>query len=631
MAAVGTTSGEIYVVEVTSNGVAPIVRRFRGHVSRVVSLAVSRDRRWLASAAADSTIRVWPLGPAASETSSVNRWGATFEPDDDGKLIVTMIRDDGPLYFRGARQGDQVVSGTWIKNGRRRTINRPNELLTAIAESPWDQNVEFELQTERQASRSFQMLPAWQQMASLIMDSQGDWAYWTPAGYYDASFEGHRLFGWQINRGLGQLPDFFLAAQFRQVLERPEVMSRLLRSGSVEAALRAAQIVPPANSNQTLVNTYRLKPEVQILSPSAGADLTAEKVTNKLRARIRIPAGQTLARAKAFANGVVSAPGQLLQRDLEGGIEILDYEWTLAVPSDPQVFVQVIAATDAEITAEDNIVLSNVTAKRTVAPQLYLLAAGVDRYRDAQIPQLNTPVAHTKALSRLLQSRASSLYQVETTALLDERATRPAWTFLTQHSAELLRETATPDDLLVFYLSGHGVQSASGEGYHFITSDADFADTMAGRFADCLSFQDLAQFADISCRKLVVLDTCHSGAIQPMRHREMKLAVRVLQDDLLLTLAASDGSEEAVEGRFSTRLLEALAGAADRRGGNRDGIVVLNELIDYLQQKVAEDSQDDARLQRPSAGPRDVLPYVSLPLSSVAAGERVAPLERQLR
>ena len=631
LAAVGTTSGEIFVVKVTDQDEAPIVRRFRGHFSGVVSLAVSRDRRWLASASADATVRVWPLGPVASVESSVNRWGAVFEVDKTGKLVIASIRDDGPLFFRGARQGDQVVSGTWLENGERRTIEAPNELRAAIAKSPWDQNVEFQLQTERQASRSFQILPAWQQVASLIIDSQGEWAYWAPAGYYDASFEGHRLFGWQINRGVGRLPDYFLAAQFRQVLERPAVMSRLLRSGSIEAAFRAARVLSPADSAQTLANTYRLKPEVEILSPLAGSEVADAKVAGKVRARIRIPAGQTLARAKAFANGVVAPPGRLLEHRREGGVEIFNYEWTLAVPADLQVLVQVVAATDTAITAEDRIVLSNTTAQRTVAPRLYLLAAGVDRYRDAQIPQLRTPVAHTKELAHLLQTRANGLYQVEATSLLNERATRPAWTFLTRRNAELLRESASPDDLIVFYLSGHGVQDASHEGYHFITADADFADTMAGRYADCLSFQDFAQFADISCRKLVVLDTCHSGAIQPMRHREIKLAVRVLQEDLLMTLAASDGSEEAVEGRFSTRLLEALAGAADRQGGNRDGVVALNEVVDFLKRTVEEDSQDDVRLQTPSAGPSDLLPFVSLPLSSVAPGERLGPLERRLR
>jgi hypothetical protein len=47
MAAIGTSSGGILIVEPKTDGTAPILRRFRGHTSEVTSLAVSRDLRWL--------------------------------------------------------------------------------------------------------------------------------------------------------------------------------------------------------------------------------------------------------------------------------------------------------------------------------------------------------------------------------------------------------------------------------------------------------------------------------------------------------------------------------------------------------------------------------------------------------
>ena len=61
----------------------------------------------------------------------------------------------------------------------------------------------------------------------------GEWAFWTPEGYYDASMNGYRLFGWQVNRGLQALPDFYRADQFYQKLERPDVLDRLLPAGSL--------------------------------------------------------------------------------------------------------------------------------------------------------------------------------------------------------------------------------------------------------------------------------------------------------------------------------------------------------------------------------------------------------------
>ena len=127
-----------------------------------------------------------------------------------------------------------------------------------------------------------------------------------------------------------------------------------------------------------------------------------------------------------------------------------------------------------------------------------------------------------------------------------------------------------------------------------------YADVKADRFGDCVSFDDFAAFADVPCRKLVILDTCHSGAIQqPLRQQDLKAALRSLQHDLVFTMTASEGGQEAVEererklGRFTARLLEALEGVADDAafGGDQDGIVTLNEAIRYVSETVTADSE----------------------------------------
>ena len=56
---------------------------------------------------------------------------------------------------------------------------------------------------------------------------------------------GYRLFGWQVNRGLHALPDFYRADQFYKKLERPDVLDRLLPAGSLREAFRQAAAAPP--------------------------------------------------------------------------------------------------------------------------------------------------------------------------------------------------------------------------------------------------------------------------------------------------------------------------------------------------------------------------------------------------
>jgi hypothetical protein len=101
--------------------------------------------------------------------------------------------------------------------------------------------------------------------------------------------------------------------------------------------------------------------------------------------------------------------------------------------------------------------------------------------------------------------------------------------------------------------------------------------------------------------------------------------LRALQEDIVVTITASEGAQEAVEdrqrqlGRFTFRLLEGLHGSADASsGGNRDGQVSLSEVAHYVRQKVVEDSRRGQVDQFPTAGPADLFEYLDLPLTSAA-------------
>jgi hypothetical protein len=608
-AAIGTSGGGIYLVTPAANGDAPIIRQLRAHTAAITSLTVSRDLRYLASASLDGMVCVWPIGDLADAPPLVQRWGAEFAVEN-GALVATAVRGEGPLHFRGLRTGDAVTELRYIDAaGQAQTVQDADAMIALLGDAPWDTLMVFRYARGRAAPREFQMFPAWQQLASLLVADDAEWAWWHPSGFYDASFEGHKLFGWQINRGLELLPDFFLAAQFRAQLERPGVMSQLLRRGSLDAAFRAAAAQPPINSEDAIVNTYRLKPEVEIVEPRAGA---AANGATRVVARVSVDAAEQLAPPKAFANGVVGVDRRLVSEEVADGWRVATYEWDLRLPSDEEVLVEVAAATANEATGSASIVVANQPPAAAAAPRLFLLSVGVDNYRDAQIPRLSTAVKSAEDVRALFADRTPSLYQLDAASLLDDQATKASWRFLTAEYARKLASDVTPDDLVIVFLSGHGVQAPGEAGYQFVAADVRYADVMAGRYNDCLSLADLAFLADVPCRKLVVLNTCHGGAATPLVHRELKSAVRALQGDMMLTLAASGDAEEAVEGRFARRLLEALGGAAD---ADADGVVTLAETAGYVETTVAADSQGDAVRQTPTAGPRELLEYADVPLT----------------
>ena len=628
--AVGTTGqNNIYVFDLAKSGTSRILRQFRGHEAVVRSLSVSRDLRYLASSADDATIRVWPLQGFRDDIELVRRWGATFAVDN-GRLAVETMRPDGPLFFRGVRVGHVLRSLTWFDGQQSQLVNNPEAMLAKLTTAAFDAPIAFDFEQQGVPQEAFDNYPNWHPLASLLVADNREWAYWTPAGYYDASFGGQRLFGWQVNQGLERLPDFFLAEQMRQTLEKPEVMRSLLRIGNADAALQEARLPPPAKPDQLVLDAYRLKPRITILSPAADTATTADRLT--LRAAIQVRAGLELAPPKAFANGVVAASRRLISEQVIAGGREFTYEWDLRLPSDPRIQLHVVASTDAEVADFQSIVVQRAALPARRHQNLYVFAAGVNNYQDAQIQRLDYAVDNARSLIDVLQRKTSSLYGSDVTTFLDGRATRSLWRNITADYAETLRQRVSPDDLLIFFLSGHGVRDERTGNYYFVTANARYQDIKAERYEQCLSFADFAAFADVPCRKLVILDTCHSGAVQqPLRQQDLKAALRVLQDDLVFTLTASEGNEEAVEdrqrrlGRFTFRLVEALDGAADvaQHGGNGDGIVSWREAARYVSENVASDSAGDAASQRPTFGPTDLLDFTDVPLTSslVATGE----------
>ena len=628
--AIGTDGRDgIYLFRLAPNGVAPLIREFRGHESTVTSLGVSPDRRYLVSASEDTTIRIWTLIDLEEGTWSKHRWGAEFHVAN-GRLEVAAAAPGGPLHYQGIRMGDHIAQLDWFNN-QLRQAKTPAAKLQSLQELNHKAIIKFQYERAQVAQPAFQSYPAWRPLLTLSISADREWAAWTTAGYYDASFNGHRRFGWQVNRGVDRKPDFFLAAQLRKSLERPEMMRHLLSEGSVEGAFEAAGRIPPANAIDVVFNEYQLAPKLTILTPQHLEETAGDRVT--LRAAVESERGVALVLPKAFANGVLASRRTVVQRRTTGSRQTTTYQWDVAMPADSQMLLQVVASSESEAVAIDSrrIVRNQadpaIGNRPEVAPfrKMLIVAAGVNRYRDSQIQQLDYAVSNVQTLVETLRKRAAPLYDVDSIVLTNDDVSPGMWRSVTSTYSESLTSQFGPNDVVLFLFSGHGVSDPGNGDYYFVTANARYQDLVNSRYEDCVSLKDLDAFKDVSCRKLVVLDTCHSGAIQPARlGRELKSALRLLQNDYFLTVTASEGTQEAIEdrnrqlGRFTYRWNQALLGAADQRalGGNADGIVTFTEAVRYVKSTVPGDGKPNDTVQFPTAAPAELLPFVEIPLTS---------------
>ncbi len=145
---------------------------------------------------------------------------------------------------------------------------------------------------------------------------------------------------------------------------------------------------------------------------------------------------------------------------------------------------------------------------------------------------------------------------------------------------------AGPDDLVVFYFSGHGLNGS------FLPIDFD------GYNNKLLHEEIAAAFARTKARfKLCVADACHSGGLLAMRSGEpepmlvqfyQSLSKSVSGTALIMSSKADETSLESSglrQGVFSHFLIRGLKGEADT---NSDKVVTVEELYDFVNKKVRE-------------------------------------------
>jgi len=647
--AIGADRG-IFLYKLVDAEACPLIRRFRGNEDGVLSLAVSEDANWLASGGGDGLAMLWPLAGLESTSPLEDRWGVAVSVKD-GNAVFDRVAGAGPLAGKDVRAGDVITEISWTESAGDVTVHKDAAAIAAALPAvPWNAQVAFSTRRGDTVRKVFQRLPAWENIASLHLAANREWAFWTPRGYYAASANGDTLFGWLVNRGVDQLPRFFKAQQFRRRLERPDVMARLLQVGSLDAALQAAGRDVPGNSAVVLPQQIVMTPEVRILDPQPGE--AAEEGSITVTAEIDTPEGTKLSRVQAYASGVV-APGE--PRMIEdrpaaaGRPRHTVYAWNIRLPKEKRHLVQVFAASDQGPTdlREVPIEASPIAAKPSRPPRLYLLASGVNRYANSErftdlgLTDLTYAVDDAESIRESLSRRTLSLYQLAADRILiNAEVTRAGWKNAVEELATKAGDEIQPDDLLVVFLAGHGMVEDGI--YSYLCEDAELRLSPEGNpqvsAGGGITWEDFEILQRIPCRKLALVDTCHSGALGPAAR---STTVREFQENMILVLAAASDSEPSQEsgawghGAFTKTLLEALDGAADMgssRAGTAtattepkrsqpDGVVSLDEVVDHVLRKVPELTlvDDDAETaQHPTVSPVAIVPYITLPLTELA-------------
>ena len=319
-------------------------------------------------------MRFWSLADCAEGIKPRGRWGANFEVRGE-QLCVADLNPAGPLFGKGMRKGDVLVSLRWPARKASRS-SAAAAMLEKLQSLPWGTQIVFEYARNGARPTGIPTPSGMATAGDVLRRRNGRMGLLDPEGYYDASMNGFRLFGWQVNRGLKRLPDFYRADQFYKELERPGVMERLLPAGSLDEALRQASVTPKVPPHEVLAP--KSPPRRGSRSSRPLPESRSVRTATRVQARIAVPAGCKLLDAKAFANGVTAASRKLVsERPTDAGKEYV-YEWELPLPSDPKDLIEVVVGTDSPTAAFGN-VSSN-------APAMEVARAPIGRRRSTSWP-----------------------------------------------------------------------------------------------------------------------------------------------------------------------------------------------------------------------------------------------------
>lgn len=412
--------------------------------------------------------------------------------------------------------------------------------------------------------------------------TERDWIVWTSEGYYTSSPGGEQLVGWVVPRGADTLPTFYPASRFRASLHEPEVIKKVLPSGSVAKALLALG----KKSSDIASVTSILPPQVTVTAPTVPTGGGPIQVADGGKLEVS-------ATAKSMSNYAVTSMRLMVDgRPYKGQAGIVrintgkpaQASWTVDLPPGSHtIAVQAVTQTSRSLSPWMEV---NNGAKETGPPSLYVLAIGINDYPGSLKLRYAAPDA--EIIAETLKNKSKSLFgKIETRVVTDKKATRKG----ISEGFEWLASVMTPRDVAVVSFSGHGANDKQGSQY-LIPADVNVNNIYSTSIPG-YQFKNL--LGDLPGRVICILDACHSGGVAEGNKRKS------LMDDLVrdlvseeygvIVLCSSAGSEVSLEtselkhGVFTTALVDGLNGKADLNG---DGMIQLNELEGYAARAVRQ-------------------------------------------
>jgi uncharacterized caspase-like protein len=238
-------------------------------------------------------------------------------------------------------------------------------------------------------------------------------------------------------------------------------------------------------------------------------------------------------------------------------------------------------------------------------PDLWLLAVGINRYENLNSrANLRYAVLNIRGIVNSFKAQEGKVYgKVHQFIITDGGDAMPSYNSIIYNLGFLGQ--AKPDDIVLFFFSGHGEINDDGI-FCLLPSNAGFAQNGGADFTNAIPVSALKTCLDIPSRKVIILDSCYSGA-----------AIRTLASPDTIIFTSSREDEQSLEGGralrsiFSFSFAEGLSGKAVE-----DGVITAESLDRYTSDMVPQISREiiESKQRQAEYDPEIIIPHEQHPV-----------------
>lgn len=409
--------------------------------------------------------------------------------DREGKLLVRLVGHEG-----GLRSASLSVNGKFLIS------------------SGVDQTVRFwsmeEINKEKKGGEIFPV-------ASFFLADNNEWVLWNQEGYFTASKKGATYIGYHVNQGKSVAAKFYPFDQFDLKYNRPDILMQDLEmadAGLIELYHLAY-----------LKRLERMGIDEEDLSGDIHAPQISKFKTNQNGEFLNVSFEvedkiYALNRINVYVNDVpiygrkgIKIPDSPNQYAFQTEIQLMAGE--------NKVEVSALNSAGVESLRETAYIENDLQTKG----ELFVAAVGVSDYQNSDF---NLNYAAKDASDMINAMGKQEFYSnVHSKLLTNEKVNKESIDQLKSFFSQ-----AGPNDVVLLFIAGHGVLDENYD-YYFCTHDMDFLNPSKNG----VSYTDLeALFDGIKpIRKLLIMDTCHSGELYKDEVEEVVLEETEEQEDVV--------------------------------------------------------------------------------------------------